>query len=121
MLVMAATSSCGPYIPHGWVRAGIPRAEAQRDMAACQLEAQRVIPDAPRISSRPPQERVTTYQGTIGRQPVYGTATERPQTQRTWQDDLAEQIAADSRVRSSRDGYVETCMRANGYGWGPLQ
>lgn len=44
VLVVAVTSSCGPYIPHGWVRAGTLRTEAQRELAACELEAQRVIP-----------------------------------------------------------------------------
>lgn len=121
VLIVGATSSCGPYIPHGWVRAGIPRAEAQRERAACELEAQRVIPDAPQISSRPPQGQVTTYQGQIGSQQVYGTATTQPQTQRTWQQDFADQLEADNRVRSSRDDYAETCMRAKGYRWGPLQ
>jgi len=123
LLVVAVTSSCGPYIPHGWVRAGIPRAEAQRERAVCELEAQRVIPNAPRIiSSQPRQEQVTTYQGQIGSQQVYGTATtQQPQTQRTWQDDFADQMAADNQVRSSRDEYAATCMRAKGYRWGPLQ
>jgi hypothetical protein len=120
VLVMLAASSCGPYVPRGWVRAGVPHAEAQRDLAACQLEAQRVIPDAPRISSPGYQGQVTTYQGTIGGKQVSGTATTLPQTQRTWVDDLGDQIAADNRVRSSRDDYAETCMRAKGYRWGPL-
>lgn len=121
VLVMLAASSCGPHVPRGWVRSGIPYAEAQRDLAACQLEAQRVIPDAPRISSPRSQGQVTTYQGTIGGQQVSGTATTSPQAQRTWVDDFADQMAADNRVRSSRDDYAETCMRAKGYRWGPLQ
>jgi hypothetical protein len=121
VLVVVGMSSCGPYVPHGWVRAGIPHAEAQRNMAACQLEARRVILDAPRISSQPPQEQVTTYQGTIGGRQASGTAVTRPTVRRTWQDDFADQMAADNRVQSSRDDYAETCMRATGYRWGPLQ
>jgi hypothetical protein len=121
VLVVAVTSSCGPYIPHGWIRAGIPGADAQRDLAACQLEAQRVIPDAPPMSSQPRQEPVP-YGVVVGNQgQVYGVMVAQPQTQRTWQDDLADQMAADNRVRSSRETYFETCMRAKGYHWGPLQ
>ncbi len=47
-------------------------------------------------------------------------ATTQPWAQRTWADDFADQMAADNRVRSSRDDYAETCMRAKGYHWGPL-
>jgi len=112
-LVVAVSSSCGPNIPHGWVRPGMPRATGDQDMAACELEAWRVIPDAPRQRQ---EQQVTTYQGSIGNQQVSGTATTRPQVQSSGVEDTVAKLNA---VRE-RGNYADTCMRAKGYRWGRL-
>ena len=125
LVAVVGASSCGLQV-HDWVRDGSTRVDMQRDLAACDLEARRAVPDAPRISSPPPQpvqDTVTTYDGMVGNQRFYGTATQQaqPQVQRTWQNDFADQMAADTRVRDSRSRFADTCMRAKGYRWEPVQ
>lgn len=129
LVVVVGASSCGLQ-RHAWTRPGSTRADAQRDVAVCELEARQVVPDASRISSPPPQPvplqgNTTTFQGSVGGQSFHGTATQSTlqqlPVQRTWQDDLADQMAADSRVQDSRSSYAKTCMRAKGYLWAPVQ
>lgn len=129
LVVVVGASSCGLQ-RHAWMRGGSTGADAQQDLAACQLEALRVVPDAPRISSPPPQPQplqnnVTSYSGMVGNQPFHGTATQSTlqqlPVQRTWRDDMVDQIRADTRVQDSRSSYANTCMRAKGYLWAPVQ
>lgn len=128
LVVVVGASSCGLQ-RHAWMRAGSTQGDAQRDFAVCELEARQVVPDAPRISSPPPQpvplQGQTTFDGRVGNQPFHGTATQNTiqvlPAQRTWRNDLADQMTADARVRDSRGSYANTCMRAKGYLWAPVE